>query len=368
MNSSQDLPQVFEDDSIDLIALLKQLYKGRALVTKSAIVAAVCGVVIALLSPNIYTSKTTFIPQTGGEMKAPSGLSGLASLAGINLGSMGGGSEIPTTLYPQIISSIPYRMDLLNKTVDYKNESILISDYLLLDENVDVLAVLHKYTIGLPGLLKKSLSSTTKDSGTISDSATTIQQITQLDQELFKKLDNKLLLSLNEKEGFITLEFSDRDKYVASQITEYAKNLLQDRIISYKNLSARELLNYTAEQYEINKNAYEQLQDSVAIITDANLNVASSLYRNKFDRLKRELNISAAVVEQLASQVEQAKLQVSKDTPVFTVLEPVTIPFERSAPKRSLIVVIWTFLGVVLSVGYVLLKDPFKEILASIKE
>ena len=74
------------------------------------------------------------------------------------------------------------------------------------------------------------------------------------------------------------------------------------------------------------------------------------------------------MAEQLASSVEQAKLQVNKDTPVFTVIEPVTVPFERSAPKRSLIVVIWTFLGLVLSTGYVLVREPAAEILQSIKK
>ena len=73
-------------------------------------------------------------------------------------------------------------------------------------------------------------------------------------------------------------------------------------------------------------------------------------------------------MEQLATQLEQAKLQVNKDTPVFTVIEPVSVPFERSAPKRSLIVVIWTFLGVVLSTGYILVKDPAIEIIASIRD
>ena len=104
------------------------------------------------------------------------------------------------------------------------------------------------------------------------------------------------------------------------------------------------------------------------IFKDQNLNISSSLYQNRLDRLERELNIASSVVEQLASQVEQAKLQVNKDTPVFTIIEPVTVPFERSAPKRSLIVVIWTFLGVVISTGFVLVKDPAKEIIASIRE
>ena len=79
------------------------------------------------------------------------------------------------------------------------------------------------------------------------------------------------------------------------------------------------------------------------------------------------MNISESIVQQLASQVEQAKLQVNKDTPVFTTIQPVTIPFERSAPKRSLIVITFLFLGFVLSCGYVLVKDPAIEIIKSIK-
>lgn len=365
MSQKDNLPQVFEDDSIDLIALLRQIYEGRKLLIRSAMVACFCGVVIALLSPNQYTSKTTFIPQTGSEMKAPSGLSGLASLAGINLGSMGAGSDIPTTLYPQIIASIPYRVDLLNKSISVAEGTVLVSDYLLEDKAADVLGTISKYTIGLPGLIKNAL---VKDDQLVSNDSALFQEISDVENMLFSLLDSKLVLSLNEKEGFITLEFTDQDKTVAAQITEHAKELLQARIIEFKNLSARELLEYTSKQYEQNKRAYEQLQDSVAVIRDANLNIASSLYQNKFDRLERELNIAAAVVEQLATQVEQAKLQVSKDTPVFTIIEPVTIPFERSAPKRSLIVVIWTFLGIVLATGYILVKDPLSEILRSIKE
>jgi len=68
------------------------------------------------------------------------------------------------------------------------------------------------------------------------------------------------------------------------------------------------------------------------------------------------------VYQELAKQLEQAKLQVAKDTPIFSTLKPVTIPTERSAPKRSLIVVIWAFLGLVISVGYVLVKAPVQDI------
>jgi len=366
MSTPKNLPQVFEDDSIDLIALLKQIYQGRKLIILSALAAAVLGVVVALATPNTYISGATFIPQTGGDSKPSSSLSGLASLAGISLGGMGGGSDIPPMLYPQIISSVPYKLDLLDEAIEVDSQIMVLSDYLGDDSGSSVLGTIKKYTIGLPGTILSALRGSTSETVTATDGE--LYQISKDDRKLFEALNTKLVLSLNEKEGFVTLEFSDEKKYIAAQVAEIAKELLQERIIEFKNQSARELLDFTTKQYQANKASYETLQDSIAIFKDQNLNISSSLYQNRLDRLERELSISSSVVEQLASQVEQAKLQVNKDTPVFTIIEPVTVPFERSAPKRSRIVVIWTFLGVVLSTGYILVKDPAKKIFASIKQ
>ena len=366
MSTPENLPKVFEDDSIDLIALLKQIYQGRKLIILSTVAAAVLGVVVALSTPNIYTSRATFIPQTGGDSKPSSSFSGLASLAGISLGSMGRGSDIPPTLYPQIISSVPYKLDLLDEFVEVGGQTMVLSDYLIDDTGFSLLGTIKKYTIGLPGTLLSALRGSTSETVTAKEGQ--LYQISEDDRKLFEALNTKLVLSLNEKEGFVTLEFSDENKYIAAQVAERAKELLQERIIEFKNQSAHEILDFTTKQYQENKASYETLQDSIAIFKDQNLNISSSLYQNRLDRLERDLNIVSSVVEQLASQVEQAKLQVNKDTPVFTIIEPVTVPFERSAPKRSLIVVIWTFLGAVLSTGYILLKDPAKEIFVSIKE
>ncbi len=311
MSTQENLPQVFEDDSIDLIALLKQIYRGRKLIIVSAVAAAVLGVVVALATPNTYTSGATFIPQTSGEMKTPSGLSGLASLAGINLNDMGGGSDIPPTLYPQITSSVPYRRELLEIQIKTEEFNGTLTDYLNESyfESSSIVGTLKKFTIGLPGLLLKAFRGSVIDT---TSEQITIYRISEEDEEMFEWLDQKLSLTLNEKEGFVTLEFSDEDKYVAAQVAERAKELLQERIIQFKNQSARELLQFTAKQYQENKASYETLQDSIAIFKDKNLNISSSLYQNRLDRLKRELNIASSVVEQLASQVEQAKLQVIK--------------------------------------------------------
>jgi len=349
-------------DEIDLIELLKKIYLEKKLILKISVLAALFGVVYALSQPNEYTSSTTFIPQLSSGVKTGgSSLSGLASLAGINIGSMESSSEFPPTLYPQVVNGVPFRVELLSNEITLNNELVVVKDYFLENKSsFNILRTIKKYTIGLPSLiLFKNQKEYTNQSK--------IYSITEEDKDLFQILENNLSLSINEKEGFITISYTDNNKNVAAQVTQIAQNLLQEKIIEFKNKSSKEMLDFATKQYSDKKESYEKLQDERAVFVDKNINISSSLFQNKLSRLESEVNISESIVQQLASQVEQAKLQVNKDTPVFTTIKPVTIPFERSAPKRSLIVIVFVFLGLVLSAAYVLVKEPISDIIKSIK-
>ena len=362
MNEIQN--QHTSEDEIDLIELFKKVYKEKKLIFKATLFAVVLGIVYALFQPNEFTSSTTFIPQLSSGVKTGgSSLGGLASLAGINLGGMESSSEFPPTLYPQVVESVGFKLDLLASTINLNDEEIFVKDYFSNQgSSFNVLGTIKKYTIGLPSLVLGSFNS--QD---VALSKSEIYSVSQEDKELFNTIADALSLSINDKEGFITISFTDTDKNIAAQITQITQNLLQEKIIEFKNQSSNEMLDFAIKQYDENKNSYEKLQDKRAIFVDKNINISSSLFQNKLDRIESEVNISESIVQQLASQVEQAKLQVNKDTPVFTTIQPVTIPFERSAPKRSLIVIVFGFLGIVVSVGYVLVKEPLNEIIKSIK-
>ena len=354
----------FLEDEIDIIELLKKVYKEKKLIFKYSIIGAFIGVVFALFEPNQFTSSTTFIPQLSSGVKTGgSSFSGLASLAGINIGSIESSSEFPPSLYPQVVNGVPFRLELLSNEITFNNELVAVKDYFLVNKSsFNILGTIKKYTIGLPSLILSSF----KDQKEFTNESK-FYSISKEDQRLFNILANNLSLSINEKEGFITISYTDSNKNIAAQITQISQNLLQEKIIEFKNKSSKEMLDFALKQYYDKKESYEKLQDERAVFVDKNINISSSLFQNKLSRLESEVNISASIVQQLASQVEQAKLQVNKDTPVFTTIKPVTIPFERSAPNRRLIVITFLFLGFVLSCGYVLVKEPASAILKSIK-
>jgi len=68
------------------------------------------------------------------------------------------------------------------------------------------------------------------------------------------------------------------------------------------------------------------------------------------------------IYSELAKQLEQAKIQVKQDTPVFTIIEPISVPTKKSKPNRPMILFIWLFLGGILGTGIVFGKGYLKTI------
>ena len=350
-----------KDDEIDLIALLKTVFTARRFVLRITTLFAFIGIVVALVSPVSYTASSTFMPQLS-EGRSSSSLGGLASLAGINLSAVMGGQpqEISPSLYPQITKSIPYRLSLLNEPVGPND--ISMREYIL--ENASgpsMLSTIKKYTIGLPGLL---FSGSASASDNMESSLLTIREE---DKKLFDYLDEALTIEVNEKEGLVSLHAELDDRLVAARLAQAATDLLQRNVIAFKSQSARNNLDFIERQFEFKRQEFESIQDSIAIFKDQNLNITSSLYQNQLSRLESQFTVTSSVFQELAGQVEQAKIQVNKDTPIFTIIEPVSVPLERSKPKRSMMVIIWTFLGGVFSVGWVLVKSPAQQIIKELR-
>ena len=349
------------EDEIDLVAILKTVFHARRFVIKTTILFSVFGVVLALISPTKYSASSTFVPQLS-EGRTNSSLGGLASLAGINLSAIMGSQpqEIPPSLYPQIAESIPYRLALLEAKVGSSDTSF--RNYIL-DQNggVATLPLLKKYTIGPPGLLSNKKT----DKNESSDSS--LFQVTEEDKDLFRFVAKALSIEVDEQEGVVSIIVELADRMVAAQLAQAATDLLQRNIIAFKSQSARNNLEFIERQYESKRKEFEEVQDSIAIFKDQNLNITSSLYQNQLSRLEAQFAVTSSVFQELAGQVEQAKIQVNKDTPIFTIIEPVSVPLERSKPKRSMMVIIWTFLGGLFSVGWILVKPPAQQIIKELR-
>jgi len=357
----QTAPQAtpyFEDDSIDLVALVKSIWQARVLILKVTLGFALLGLLVGMLTPKTYTASSTFVPQTG-DAKSSGSLGGLAALAGINLNAGTGGADIPAALYPKVLASVPFKQEVLSTSIIFESDTLTFKDYLL-NQSPGVLSSIKKYTIGLPGIILSALRSEDNAQGVTPSDA--YIELSDEDFNLFKSLEEVISIETNEKEGYVSLSVSDSDPLVAAQVAKATELALQKRIIDYKIENARSLYEFTSEQFNTKQKEFYTLQDELAEFTDRNRNISSAQFQNQKLRLEAQYSIVNAVYTELAKQKEQAAIQVSKDTPIFSVIDPVVVPKEKTSPKRGLLLVIYTFLGVVLSIGYVLVKEPFQTL------
>ena len=352
-----------KSDEMNLAELLKKLWQGRKITITLSVVFALLGILFALSSPNIYSATTTFLPKGKSSGSAGGSLSGLASLAGITLGGLSvNDSEVPPTLYPMLIKSNPFVESLLEVKVPKNGAMILLKDYLIdTSSTLDILGTIKKYTIGLPGIIKKGLVSENPEHANLNNPGS-IKKLTVKEEGIYNRVKNLITLTVDKREGFVTISAAAENPEIAGILAQKAQYLLQQKVIDFKIKNAQELLTFTENLYAEKKIAFEVLQDELATFQDQHQHISSGLFENKLSRLESELAIASAVNEELAKQVEQARIQVRKDAPVFTIIDPVVIPNQKSSPKRTKIVLEFTFFGFVLGISYALIKEPFTNI------
>jgi len=352
-------PHSNQEDEIDLIALLASLYQNKRFILKTVVGFMIIGLFVALVSPTIYKAQAIFVVQNS-DKQVSSSISGLAALAGVNLQSEAMG-DIPPSLYPNIVSGIPFKVDLLN--TELEPNQLNYKDYLLNKKN-SFGATIKKYTIGLPSLI---LSTFKGDQQVEVLKNKEIFQLSEIDFKLTKSLEELISVEVNEKEGFITLSTLDQNPKYAAVVTSKALALLQNFITNYKTENANRILTFVTQQFELKQKQYNAVQKELAEFKDQNKNISTAVFQSNLQKIQTRYDLVYSVYLELSKQLEQAKLQVSKEIPNITIIEPVYIPNQKEQPKRALILVVFTFLGLVVSCGWVLVSKPILEISKQIK-
>ena len=343
-------------DEIDLITLIKNLWIKRGLIIKVTALFAFFGLLIALLSPKQYKAETKFVPQVEGQ-NLNSNLSGFAALAGVNLTNETS-THIPASLYPSVAESTAYQLKLLNTSIKMANGTeLLFKDYLLNHQKGGLLGTVLKFT--LKPLLK--LFKTNPKIKPLSKHKN-FYVIDNTEYALTETLKNLLSINYNEIENMVNLSIQLSHPEVAAQVAIKAMENLQQTIITYKIKNAEKILEYVTAQYQIKEKEFLNIQKELAEFNDSHKNIGTAIFENKRSKLETQYNLSFNLYKELALQKEQAQLQVNKDTPIFSIIQPVTQPNKKTYPKRSLILMLWTFLGVVTACGYVLLFPALKKI------
>ena len=364
-------PLMDDEEGIDIMALVKQLWDGRKTIIIWTCAFIVLGFVAALTMKRTYAVSTVMVPQLSSSKS--SSLSSLASLAGFDLGTSSSSSELSPLIYPQIVSSVPFRLELMNTPIHYAKCDTAISmyDYSLSDYGKpgpvgQVFGAIKKYTIGLPGVIlsairpKKEPIVLPGGEGEGSDAAKPLV-INEDEEKVLKALAQNVTLAVDKKEGYVTLNVTGSEPIQTAELAMVAQQLLQREITRFRVEKSQSELDYIQARYDEIKKETESYQDQLARANDRAQNVASSRDDMERVRIQNKYNISNSIYSELAKQLEQGKMQVKKDTPVFTVVQPITVPTQASN-SRAKTLIVWTFFGGVLGCGIVLGKNYWPKL------
>lgn len=352
-NSDSQRP---EEQEIDLIELAQKVWSQKRLVFKACGIAALVGIIVAFSIPKEYSTSVTLAPETGGKSTGGS-MGALAAMAGINLGSSSGEDALSPDLYPDIVSSTPFLIELFDVKVSDQKGRIDTTLYNYLDEHQRApwWGAIVSAPFKLLGWTMSLFKDAPEENG---DAKLDPFRLTRDEAAIATALSKRIAVSVDKKTGVTTLAVTMQDPLISAALTDTVMRCLQNYITDYRTNKARHDLAFTEKLYSEAKDNYYDAQQKYAHFTDGNQNIILQSYKTEQERLQNEMNLAYGVYNQVAQQLQMARAKVQEITPVYTVVQPATVPLKPVKPNKLMILIGFIFLAGIGSIGWILfVKD-----------
>lgn len=372
-NNRNLIPSQETTDEIDLTEILRKLWVKRKFILKTTGIFLLIGLFIALFSPVKYTAHCTVVPQSGKDGSG-SNLGGLAAMMGVNIGTgASGGETLSPNVYPQIVKSVPFTRAIMQtpiKVEKSEGKEITLYDFYTNKEYqpFNLIGSVKKYTIGLPFLLINAIRGSDMQEEAHPSDSLSLPTLNKDEERVYQAIQGSMQLNLNPKEGYITIDYTFPEAEAAARITDKVRKTLEQYVMAFKSEKMEDNLAFVQQSFDEAQEDFQQKQDRLAIFQDANRGLTTASARATEQRLRSEYDIAFTVYNELAKQLEQAKLAVKESKPVLTVIEPVVVPVQKSAPRRSIIIAGFLFLGLVTAIGWIFTKPFIAEVVQGVKQ
>lgn len=337
-----------EEESLkDLILQIRgwliYLWIKKWIILIAILLGSTIGIIVALTTEDMYSAKVTFVLEEN--KNSPSGLSGLAAMAGINMGSGGGLFEGDNIL------DLYQSRRMLTQTL----LSPLSSDdpsFLLIDSYIDMIKVDDE---------EKSEKLSRIDFHLAPEQFTRTQ-----DSVLGRVVKDirKDMLSVSKAEkgrGQIQVETKSYKERFSKAFTETLVQNVSNFYIETRTKKSKENINVLQFQVDsVRKELNEAIKD-VAISTDFNINPARQNLRVGSSQRQVDVQANEAILKELVKNLELAKVSFRKESPLIQVIDSPILPLDRDrfTTKKGIILggIIAGFLIIVSLVGIKFYQD-----------
>lgn len=342
------------ETALELLAVLRE---NQRAVLRGLGIGCLVGLAYGFGSTQEFDASAKIVPYRNAQ--GSSGLSGLAGLAGIRLPAGMGEPTVTADLMPEIAKTIDFRTEVASRELALaKGRRASFAVYFDSIYEPSLVEYLRRFTIGLPGIsvawLRARLTSGDAGDSTISSG---IPTLSVEEAERLARLSERLRVSIDKRNGILTVSARMPEPVAAAALVNEATSVLTEVAIRIESNKASDQLRFAEEQLAAARLRFSAAQREYATYQSRNRGVLDPLLRIEDVRLQAEQTLAASVVEQLAREVEQARLRRAQDTPVFTVIQTPHVPARRSAPNRVAALLICALAGAMVGLGVARLRQ-----------
>lgn len=271
-------------------------------------------------------------------------LSGIGSLLGINMPPQQQNGMMGPDMYQEIVESKAFLFDLMYQKIPYNitgNDSTSLNDYFkehnqftFFDRIYNLLSFKNQDLKNHESVDNKRQSTIVQNtiipSSIIATKIPPIVQINQKDAQIIDLIKKRITLEFKGKKCIVKVKMPT--PILSAIVSKLVVEKLTNYIILYKTTKQRDNINYLQSRFDESEVKYKESQQKLANFKDNSLGLIFQSVQTREQIYTNELTVNFNVYNQFAMQLEQAKIDLKKETPLFSVIEPITIPSSSSEP------------------------------------
>lgn len=269
--------------------------------------------------PRYYTTSTKLAPEIESPKGTGGAMSSIASTLGIDISNMQSTDAITPLLYPELMEDNKFITNLFKiriATIDNKTQC-------------DYFTYLSKYQ-------KEPWWNRSKKDKTASENTPNPYRLTKEQDKIVKEIRSNIKISVNSKNGVITITTSDQDPLVCKTVTDSLRTILKGYIVKYRTDKAKADFAYYNKLTEKAKAKYEQARRKYGQFGDANQDVQLESYQLQQEELENDMQLKYNEYTAMNTQLQQAAAKIQEKTPVFTLIKGAEVPIKPAGPKRMI--------------------------------
>lgn len=352
----KSIKEVLEKEEIKLTDLFILFAEKKRILFVSILIMVFLGLVKSCTSPAEYESVAIMLSEMEAEGGKMGQLGGLAGLAGINLSGLGGGgssSSFSPELYPKLLESKPFLLELIQEEFYFetKQKKMSLKEYYLEERPADLISKSIDFTIALPYYLLSLFESNDENPENQGIDSTEEEEkdyvfISPNENYVIAEVKNKI--KIESKGRIITLAVKMPEPLIAAEFNVLVFNEILDFVSDYQIEKQRNNLLFIEKSTIEAEENFKKAQLNLASFRDSNQGIISQRVKTREEQLELEGNLAFQLYSTLKQELENSKIELKKETPIFTTFEKAMVPNVPSNSSPIKIIVLSAFLGAFL--------------------